>query len=343
MSMGGGSGGSQQQMGQWSPDVAPGWAQAVSWGRNLVDPSGFGAYKPYTGQTGDLRDNNGQWFGSNPGQRIAGLTSDQLAAAGNTTTFLNQLKNPYQAVNSAIDQTTNTLNGDYLSGPNSNPYSRNNPFASKDNSFIGENPYYNQVKQRGMQDIANNYRDAIAPDLKGQMVLNGTLGGGVNDQLQQRNEMALGKSLTDYGMGMDNQNYDRSAQLQEADLGRQGGLYDSFLNRGSNNYNTERGNQMNMVGAGNGQQGLALQRAQAQMGVGDMFRGYNQDLLNQNYNDTQDQNNQQFKMLDYLTGLMSRASGGVGPSYTQTTSGYSASPYSQLLGGGLLASSLFGK
>jgi hypothetical protein len=321
------SGGSNAatSMGQWSDSIAPFWANALSWGQGLTQQTnpdgspGFGQYKPYTGATQGLRDNNGQWFASNPGQRIAGLTGDQLAAAGNTTTFLNQLKNPYEAVNSAIDQTTGTLNGDYLSGSKANPY------ASAENPYSGFGPYFDNVEKSGMNDITNAYNQGTAADTTRMFNLSGAFGGSAHQNAVANNQAALGKTLSNYDQQMRNDQYNRSAQLQE-----QG------YNRGSQNFQNERGNQMNMVGAGNGQQGLALQRAQAQMGIGDMFRGYNQDLLNQGYGDFTDQSNQQYKMLDIMSGLLGRASGGMSPSFTQTSSGYSASPYSQLIGAGLL-------
>jgi hypothetical protein len=90
------------------------------------------------------------------------------------------------------------------------------------------------------------------------------------------------------------------------------------------------------IGAGNDQQALGLERANANLGIGDAQRSYQQDLLNQGYSDWSDQQNQQYKMLDYLTGILGRAQGGVSPNMTTTQSGYQASPYSQILGAGLL-------
>lgn len=193
------------------------------------------------------------------GQRIAGLNTDQTVPMDEIRALNYGVSDPTGTINDAMAQTQGTLQGQYLNGPGQNPFSRNNPFASQKNQYVGqmnpwsdagngyigqtnayanqgneyagENPYYNQVKQRGMQDIAQNYRDAIAPDLKGQMVLNGTLGGGAEDQLRSKNEMALSKSLSDYGMGMDNQQYDRSANLRAGDLTRMGGLTQSDLER----------------------------------------------------------------------------------------------------------------
>src|SRR6185437_13333857 len=84
------------------------------------------------------------------------------------------------------------------------------------------------------------------------------------------------------------------------------------------------------------EQGLALQRENAVLGVGDAQRSYNQDLLNQAYGDYQSQQNRQYQMLDYLSGILGRAQGGVSPNMQYTVPGYQASPYSQIIGAGLL-------
>jgi hypothetical protein len=90
------------------------------------------------------------------------------------------------------------------------------------------------------------------------------------------------------------------------------------------------------VGAGQNAQNLALQGANARMGIGDIQRGYGQDQLNQYYNDWQEQQQYPYKQLDMYSGLLGRAQGGVSPNVTTTQSGYAASPYSQILGAGLL-------
>lgn len=331
-----GGGGSQQtqQMGNWGEGVAPYWADALAWGSALKDPGhtdangnfvpGAGSYRPYTGEVQGLRDNGNQWFASQPGQRIAGLTSDQQAAAQHTTDFLNQLKNPYQAVNSAIDQTTDTLNGKYLTGEGANPYSRNNIYG-------GDSPQFRSLLQQGQQDISSAYDKGTSAETTRLMNMNGVLGGSAHRNAVADNQAALAKQLGQYTAGMQNDQYNRSA-----------GLYENFLNRGSQNYENERGREMGAIGLGDNQQSLALQRAQAQMGVGDMFRGYNQDLLNQGYNDWSDQQNHQWQMLDNFANIISRASGGMSPSFTTSQSGYSASPFAGLLGAGLLANSFRG-
>jgi hypothetical protein len=361
------SGGSNAatSMGQWSDSIAPFWANALSWGQGLTQQTnpdgspGFGQYKPYTGEVQGLRDTssgNG-WFASNPGQRIAGLTGDQEAAANNTRTFLNQEWNPAatmnrandrldayghpiansgSAINGAIGQTEDTLGGQYLTGPNANPYSRNNPIANASSNFAGYSPQFRGVMDEGANDITQKYQQGTAADTTRMFNMAGAFGGSAHQQAMANNEAGLGKTLKDYYGGMLNDQWNRSANLEQQDFARQGQLNDSFLNRGSQNYENERQRQMGAIGLGDNQQSLALQRAQAQMGIGDMFRGYNQDLLNQGYGDFTDRSNQQYKMLDIMSGLLGRASGGMSPSFTQTSSGYSASPYSQLIGAGLL-------
>jgi hypothetical protein len=81
---------------------------------------------------------------------------------------------------------------------------------------------------------------------------------------------------------------------------------------------------------------LDYQDAQALLGVGDIRRGYSQDILNQNYGNWLDAQQYPYKQLDVLGNAL-RAS--VGGGSTITTSGpnpYQASPAAGMLGGGLL-------
>jgi hypothetical protein len=155
--------------------------------------------------------------------------------------------------------------------------------------------------------------------------LAGAFGGSAHQQAMANNENALGKQLSQYTAGMQNDQYNRSAQLAE-----------SGLNRGSQAFQNERNRQISALSPTQSEQALALQRENALMGIGDINRSFNQDQINQNYQDYQNQQNQPFTMLDYLTGIMSRAQGGVSPNSSFTQSGYTASPYSQILGAGLL-------
>lgn len=120
-------------------------------------------------------------------------------------------------------------------------------------------------------------------------------------------------------------------------LGRQFAGEEARLGRGTNAWEGERGRMVGAVGNALQGQGMDLGLNQALMGAGDINRSYKQDLLNQQYADWQDQQNHPYKMLDYMTGLLSRAQGGMSPNQITTQPGYAASPYAGLLGGALAA------
>jgi hypothetical protein len=298
---GGGSGGSGTQKFDWNENIAPYWAQALSWGDALTDPSGFGAYKP------------------NPNQRIAGLNNDQQTAFQQVRNINSMTASPIDAMNAANYQTQDTLNGQYLSGAGADPY------AAAANPYMGNSPQFQSLVGTGLQDLAQAYQDGTAADTTKMFNLSGAFGGSAHQKAVANNEAGLGKTMTNYLQGMQNDQFNRSA-----------GLAESGLARGSGAYQNERGRMVGAIGAGNDQQTLGLQRANANLGVGDALRSYNQDQLNLNNSDWNDQQNQQYKMLDYLTGLLGRAQGGVSPNMTTTQPGYSASPFSQILGAGLL-------
>src|SRR6185369_6465175 len=150
-------------------------------------------------------------------------------------------------------------------------------------------------------------------------------GGSAHDAATAADEAGLGKVQSDFARNMLNDQYGRSANLEESRLGRASGAYEG-----------ERGRMQGAIPLRQAEQGLTLDRARALTGVGDVDRSLQQDYLNQAYNDWQEQQNNPYKMLDYFTGLLGRAQGGVSPNMTQTSAGYGASPFSQILGLGLL-------
>lgn len=301
---GGGSGGSGTQKYEWNDVLAPEWADTLSYGRSLRDRP----YNPYTGQ------------------RIAFMNQDQQDSIANTRTFLNQLNNPHKAVNAAIDQTTNTLNDDYLSGAKANPY------AAQANKYGGlDSPYFRDSLNATLEDVTNAYQQGTSADTTRMFNLSGAFGGSAHQKAVANNEAGLARNLSRIANEARQGQYDRSAQLEEGRLGR-----------GSGAFENERGRQLGAIGLGNSQQGLALDRARAQMGIGDIQRAYEQDFLNQNFADWQEGQNYPYRQLDMYTGLLSRAQGGMSPNLSYTTPGYSASPFSQIMGG-LLAYNALGR
>lgn len=101
------------------------------------------------------------------------------------------------------------------------------------------------------------------------------------------------------------------------------------------NYQMERGNQMDAASMADGMAQSDYRDAQALIGVGDAYRGYTQDLLNQGYQDWQDQYNYPLTQLDILGNAINIASGGAGTNTSSAPSAYQASPYATAIGGGL--------
>ena len=99
-----------------------------------------------------------------------------------------------------------------------------------------------------------------------------------------------------------------------------------------------------MMNAGQFQQGM-YGDAQALMGVGDVFRSYDQDLLNQEREDWERAYNQQYTNLDVLGNALGISMGAGGTTQTTQPSYYQSSPLAGAIGGGLLgygAGSLMG-
>lgn len=278
--MSGGGGGQGEQRYNWNSTLEPKWQQL------LTDATG----KAYNNQ-----------YTQYPNERIAGFNTDQqgamqairgMTAAGGTPAAI-----------AANNQAEGTLADHYLTGAGKNPYEGMS------------SPYFRQMQQGNMQDIADSYQRGTAADTTRMFNLSGAFGGSAHQQAIANNEAALGKTLKDYATQSSSDQYNRSAGM----------------------YGDERNRQIQALGAGQNANNLFFQGANAWMGVGDAQRGLSQDYLNQAYNDWQDSQNIDFKNADWLSGLYGRAQGGMSPNSTTTQSGYAAAPISQLLGAGLLA------
>jgi hypothetical protein len=256
-------------------------------------------------------------MGGDPNARISQLSPLHNKAALNTEAMTDAVGNPTFAINAAQNQASDTLAGNYLMGGNSNPYTRPNQFQGMNNSF------FNADVDRGMSEISQHYQTAIEPETRAQMVMNGTLGGGAHQQITDRNQAALGKSLADYNTQRRNTQYDRSATLDEAALGR-----------GMQAFEGERGRMIGAIGGGYGAQDAAMNRIQGLMQMGDMNRSYDQDVKNYGYQNFMDKRNENRYGLDFLTGLMGRAQGGFS-NLTTTAPQYQVSPYSALMSGAM--------
>lgn len=253
-----------------------------------------------------------------PYEKIAPLNETQQNA-------LNIGKNQIYAGGLPVTQAANaqgldTLNDQYLTG------NMANPFAGASNQYSGFGPQFQNVLNSGLEDIGNAYKNTTAADTTRMFNLSGAFGGSAHQNAVANNQAALAKQMGNFTSGLLNDQYNRSAGLEESRLGRGSGAYEG-----------ERGRQMQAMQQGTAGQQNFFQGLQQLMGLGDIERGYTQDLYNENLQDWQEQQNYPMTMLDYYTGILGRAQGGISPNMTTTQAGYQASPFSQLLGAGLLA------
>lgn len=272
---GGGGGPSGETKYNWNDTLAPKWGQLL----------GDATAKAY-----------GNQYQQYDGQRIADFSPLQSRA-------IDQIWNMTQAGGTpaaiaANNQAQGTLQDDYLTGSKANPYAGMN------------SPYFQQTMQQGVGDIVQGYKQGTAADTTRMFNLSGAFGGSAHQNAMANNEAMLGRTLNAYTSGMQNDQYNRS-----------GGMYEA-----------ERGRQMGALGAGQNANNMFFQGTQQLMGAGDAQRSMNQDQLNMTYQDWLNKQNIDFKNADWLSGLYSRAQGGMSANSQTQSAGYQASPFGQLLG-----------
>lgn len=173
------------------------------------------------------------------------------------------------------------------------------------------NPYLQQTFDTAAGRMANAYKNGTAAQTDSSFGRQGAFGGSAWGQAKQANELAFGDSL---------------ANLATNTYGQ--------------NYNNERGNQLNAMNNAGQQQSLGYNDAQKLIGAGDIQRSYQQDLLNQLYGDWQSAQNQPYANLDVLSKGLSGSIGNAGNSFTTGPNPYQSNNFANYLGGGMAAAGL---
>jgi hypothetical protein len=168
------------------------------------------------------------------------------------------------------------------------------------------NPWLGAVANKAMGDISNNYMNSIKPQLDANFARSGAFGGSAWQEANNQGLQQLGDSL--------------------------GNTANQFY---ATNYANERGNQMQGLGMAGAMQNLGYTDAQKLTGVGDAFRQYQQDLLNQGQANWNESQNYPYRQLDTIGNAL-RATMGAGSSQTTSNSGgYKPSPVASAIGGGM--------
>jgi hypothetical protein len=293
----GGSAPSGETKYNWNDDMRDRWNNTLNYSEELTAP--HVQFQQYGGD----RTADANWDQHNSFQYARDM------ATGSSS--------PIGSMDGARSQIVSTLGGDYLTG------GKINPMAYATNSYSGESPQFAQLMNRGSQNIADNYQRGTAADTTRMFNLSGAFGGSAHQQKMATDQSVLAQQLGDYTAGMQNDQWNRSAQLAEGQL-----------NRGSGAYENERQRMMGAIGSGQNEQGLAYQRIAGVRDAGDFLQGMNQKDLDVLFQNFQDQQNFPYKQLDYRTNIYGRAQGGVSPNQTMYQS---SNGMAQGLGGLLAA------
>jgi len=312
---GGGGGGSGETRYNWNDVLAPKWGWVTDAALQLND-------RP---------------FQQYEGERIADLTGDQTTGMDvirNTALRGSALGNAGR--NTAMD----TVQGKYLTD-GINPYAMNLTDTGQ-NQFLGKSPAFQNVVRQGMNDITDKFQQGAQADANRMFAQGGAYGGSAHLQQLANNQRELGKTLGNYSNQMENAQYDRSANLDEARLNRavQASEFDKSQAIGA--YENERQRMQGAIPYAYQGDEAAYGAGRNLLGIGDAQRQLGQDRLNLDYQDFQDRLNYPQRQLDWSSGILSRAQGGMSPNMTTTQNGYSASPFSQFLGTAMGLRGMFG-
>lgn len=339
----GGSSPSGETRVEWNEDMRPRINNQLNASEVLAHNTLNEGFKPYQGQ------------------RVADLSRNEQDAIFNASALTSSAPNPWGTqggARAANDMIRSTLGGSYLgrAGPNGEPVGGNswagqtdNPWVSQyknntamnvQNKFQGmDSPYFRQMANQGLEDITNAYKQGTSADTTRMFNLSGAFGGSAHQNAMANNESALAKQMGNYMTGLQNSQYDRSAGLEENRLGRASQAEEGLLSRGNEGwqraqdrgfqgYENERGRMTGLVGAGQNEQNMGLDRNRALMETGALQRGVNQQNNDFAYQQWIDSQNFPFKTNDWLMGNYGRAMGG----NAMNTSLYSAGPSGATMG-----------
>lgn len=323
LGLGGGSGGGGTTQFNWNDQLAPYWESELA--------------------RASAASNAPQ--GALPQQQVAGLTQDQQNAAQNLRLFTSDptygVKDPNQSLNSAQNFENATLSGNYLTGQGADPWAQS-MISADPNSYIGNSPQFEQVLQNGMGDITRAYQQGTAADTTRMFNQAGAFGGSAYGNAVANNENALGRQLGTYAAGMQNDQYNRSAQLTDAGLNRQLQADTTNKSLGQQSYEDELNRMMGTLAPAQNEQQLALQRAQALMGVGDINQQQTQQQFAAQYQNAFNQFYYPQNQASWLAGILSGAQGGLPPNQMTSQAGYNPGAASSILGTALAGYGLFG-
>lgn len=306
----------------WNEDMAPRW-------NSLLNTAPWAAGFQFNSDGNVVGINDRERY---RGQRVANLSPDQVQAGDYFRGMNAQSSNPVGAMNAARSQIESTLAGNYL-GPNSNPWAGTtgaNPYLGG-NQYMGESPAFNAMLGQTLDDITGAYQRGTAADTTRMFNMSGAFGGSAHQNAVSNNEANLGRTLSQTANQMRSDQFNRSAGMRENEINRGFQNYTNMANQGFNAFENERGRMMGAIGAGQAENGLAIDRGNAMLNYGGLAQQNTQQGLDFLYDQWSQEQNHPFQMMQFLSDLYGRAMGGGG--MNQTVYGGGNSDLGQIAGG----------
>ncbi|MFA5135689.1 MAG: hypothetical protein WC505_07960 [Patescibacteria group bacterium] len=248
------------------------------------------------------------------GEQVAALNEYHNAGM---STIANRANGGDATFNAANGQARNTLNGGYLGQ------------GAYGNAMAGvDNKYLNDVINNTNSDVVRAFQNGTMPQTDASFARSGAFGGSAWQQANAENNRQMASELAKNTSNLRMQDYQTQQQLAENMAERQTGAWGA-----------ERGNMMGMVGAGQQLSNQVYTDAQNMLGVGDIYRDYQQTLDNQNYQNFLNQQNWPLQNLDILSNAIRTSMGGGGTS-TQTGTMPTVNRTASMIGGGMAGAGL---
>lgn len=364
--MGGSGGGGNSTVAQFKPpDYAlQAWTDIVNNATAITQQP----YQQYNGmEIAPINDSQVQ--GMQYMANLAGNMAPDMATARaqNQLTAAGAFENPYSTI-----QTENAMNPwQFAQGA---PQIEVNRYRDGQNPYQGFSPEYQSFKQGALDDVVGAYQRGTAAQTDSAFNRVGAFHGGGHDAQISANENNLARNLGRTSSDMDFEQWGRSAGLAESNMNRNSQLEEgainrvnetrmqdyarnsgvaeaalnrSFqaqtndLNRGSQYWDSERNRQVGALDQSIRGHQSDLNDGKTLLGIGDMQRQYQQDMLNQQKNNFNQWQNYPFDMIDKYSNLIARASGNYGSQTSQTQQNYQANPFAAMAGAGLLGAGMY--
>lgn len=127
------------------------------------------------------------------------------------------------------------------------------------------------------------YNNSAVPNLMAQFSAGGAYGGSAHQQAMAESQRQLADQLGQVSTGLRSADYDRRAQLTQADLARNSGLAESQLGRQQDAWSMNRGQELAALGMVPTLNSARYDDARALMNIGSQQQNLWQGLYDQGY------------------------------------------------------------